>query len=132
MKKLSLVLAAVMLLACIFAACGSKAEDPGILGKWIGEEEGFEVIYVFEKDGKGYSETLGLDMAITYEINGDMIKITADATTTMEEMVGMTVQEMLDAELLDNPSSLISVREYTFELNGDTLLLDEIEYKRAN
>ncbi len=132
MKKLSIVLAVLMLFTCVFAACGSKTENSDILGKWIGEDEGFEVIYVFEEDGKGTSQALGLDLPITYEIDGDTITITADATETMEAMMGMTVQEMLDAEMLDDPSSLVTVQTLKFELNGDVLILDGDEYKRAD
>lgn len=132
MKKLIFVLAAVLLLACVFVSCGSKTEYAGILGKWVGEDEGFEVVYVFEKGGKGSSVALGLNLPITYEIDGDTITITADATETMEDMLGMTVQEMLDADMLDDPSSLITVQVLKFELKDDVLILDGDEYKRAD
>lgn len=130
-KKISVVLVAVMLLTCLFAACAdANSPEAKILGKWVGEESGFEVVYVFEEDGVGSSETLGMAIPITYEIDGDKITIVADGTSVMEDMLGMSIEEIAEAGSLENPDELISTRTYTFEIKDDVLLLDGVEFTK--
>lgn len=131
-KKLAAVLAAVMLITCIFAACGKESNPEGsnsFVGTWKGVDEGFDVVYAFEADGTGYSEALGMTIDLTYEIDGNKITITTDATSVMEDMMGMTVEEMLAEGMLEDTSTLITVQ--TGELNGDVLTIDGTEYTKA-
>ncbi len=126
-KKLAVILAAVMLFTCVFAACGEK--NP-FLGKWTGIDEGLEASYVFEADGKGYSQAIGLSVDFTYEIDGNKVTLTIDSTKLMEDMLGMTVEEMIAEGMLESADELINVQ--TGELNGDVLTIDGTEYTKAD
>ncbi len=135
-KKIISVLFAALILVCVFSACadntgsGNEAnEHSRFLGKWTGVDEGFDVIYVFEADGKGYSEALGLNLPVTYEVDGDNITITTDSTSTMEELMGMSVDELLAQGLLEDVNDLITVQTGT--LDGETLIIDGTEYTKS-
>lgn len=120
-----------MLLTCLFTACAdANSPEAKLIGKWVGEESGFKVIYVFEEDGVGLSEVLGMSVPITYEIDGDKITIVADGTSVMEDMLGMSIEEIDEAGLLENPDDLITTRIYTFEFKDDVLILDGIEFTK--
>lgn len=127
-RKIAVILAAVMLLACVFSACGG--EKSPFLGKWTGVDEGFEASYVFKDDGTGYSAAIGLTVDFTYETDGNKVTLTIDSTELMTEMMGMTVEEMIAEGWYESADELINVQ--TGELNGDVLTIDGTDYTKAD
>ena len=113
MKKKAIILALVLIILVIFlTACASTEKK--IVGTWRSQTTVLGIVtetkYEFKEDGTG-SKTTVLEIPFTYSIEGDIITI----TTTVLELE------------LDE--------EFTFEINGDTLVLDGIlgttEYERV-
>ncbi len=133
-KKISVILAIVMLLTCVFAACGGSSVDPktAIVGSWAGVEDGMDVVYNFNADGTGTGEGSGLVMDLTYTIDGNEITITLDTTGAVEDMLGMTIEELLDAGLVTQADvdGLITTDTCTFSVKGDTLIMGGNTYTR--
>ena len=130
-KKISVVLAIIMLLTCVFAACGSKSTD--ITGTWafVNDES---TIFSFDGNGGGYAETDGIKMDLTYTIKGDEITINLDGTSALEEMTGMTMEEIEALGVLseEDLAELKTTETFPFELKGDTLYLDGDACKKVN
>lgn len=135
-KKISVILAIVMLLTCVFAACGDKADsnNSAIVGTWTGEDEGIEVIYCFNADGTGYSEVWGMKVDLTYEIKGDEIVMVVDGTSMIEDMFGMTIDELLAEDYISESDldGLITTESFSYSLDGDVLTIDGTEYTKAD
>ncbi len=149
MKKISAILAIVMLFTCVFAACGEKKADapaadapavdaaPAYIGTWAITEGGEEyVVYSFNADGTGYCTTAGMTMDITYVDNkDDTLTITIDGTGVLEDMLSMTVEELLDGGLVTQADidACIETVTVSYEAKGDSLFLDGDEFtKKAN
>lgn len=143
MKKISAILAIVMLFTCVFAACGEKKADapaadaaPAYIGTWAITEGGEEYVYSFNADGTGYCTTAGMTMDITYVDNkDDTLTITIDGTGMLEDMLGMTVEELLDGGLVTQADidACIETVTVSYEAKGDSLFLDGDEFtKKAN
>ncbi len=135
-KKISVILAIVMLLTCVFAACGDKADSTTaspIVGTWEGEDEGFEVIYCFNADGTGYSEVFGMKVDLTYEIKDDEIVMVVDGTKMIEDMFGMTIDELLAEGYVSESdlSDLVTTQTFSYSLNGDVLTIDGTDYTKV-
>lgn len=134
-KKIIAVVSAVLLLVCAFAGCAGTAVDlsTAILGTWVGEEEGLEVSYTFNADGTGSSEAMGMEVPITYTLDGESITIVADGTSAIEEMFGMTIEELLAMEALtqEDVDELIVTETTTVEMDGENLVLGGVTLTKA-
>ncbi len=134
-KKISAILAIVMLLVCVFAACSSGVDPKtAIIGSWTGMEDGTECTYIFNGDGTGTAEGMGMEMEMTYSIDGNNITITLDTTGTVEDMLGMSIEELLDAGLVTQADvdELIVTDTATFKIKGDTLTMGGNTYTKNN
>jgi len=98
------------------ANTGSQASDSiysdnekGILGTWETNFNGHTTIFIFETGGNGLSTTdMGNEFNFTYEIlNDHQISLTM-----------VTIEGVEDTSI------------YEFTLNGDSLVLDDMEYVR--
>lgn len=94
--KKGFALALVLAMSLSLVACGAN-----IQGEWVGEEDGIEYSYEFDKDGEGSMSVGGLSVDFEYEVDGDELTITY-------EILGEKTEE-----------------EYTFEISGDTLELTD-------
>ena len=137
-KKISAVLVIIMLFACVFAGCGSKetADAPvnnPIIGKWTGIDEGFEVIYVFNADGTGYSEVFGMKVDITaYSTTDNEITMTTDGTSTIEALFEMSIDEIIASGLAtEEDLELVTTETFSYSLDGDVLTIDGTEYTKV-
>ena len=130
-KKISVVLAIIMLLTCVFAACGSKSTD--ITGTWAFVEDE-SMVFSFDGKGGGYAEVGGMKMDLTYTIKGDEMTFTLDGTSAFEEFAGMTKEEAIASGALTEEyfSELVETATVSFELKGDTLYLDGDALKKVN
>ncbi len=63
MKKIFALALVVFMLSAVLVSCGGKS----IVGKWKVEEDGIEMVYTFEKDGKGSVDMMGISADITWE-----------------------------------------------------------------
>lgn len=102
MKKISLVLALVLMMSFVLCACGASNE---LVGEWKGEEG---EIYTFEDDGTGAVSFFGIEVAFTYEAADGKLTLTLDDETFGTE----------------EPQT----SEYT--IDGDKLTIDGLEYTR--
>lgn len=98
MKKVTSVIAAILMLCCILTACSNESK---LIGKWTISEDDIEMSFIFNEDGTGEVYALEglLVIKYTYEVNENTI-------TFHEES-----QEVLGT----NP--------YTFTIKGDQLSL---------
>ncbi|MDO4748098.1 MAG: DUF5640 domain-containing protein [Eubacteriales bacterium] len=100
MKKISLVLALVLMMSFVLCACGASNE---LVGEWKGEEG---EIVVFEDDGTGNISFFGIEVNFTYEVADGEITMTPE-----DEEIGET-----------------ETSEYS--IDGDKLIIDGSEYTR--
>ena len=98
MKKACGIVAVVLILCCMFSACG-KSE--ALVGTWTVSEDGIEMSFIFNSDGTGKITALGGIMTIEYAYKVDGNKITFQEIN----------QEVLGSE------------PYTYEIKGDKLSL---------
>ncbi len=135
-KKISVVLAIIMLFTCVFAACGKDSANTGkdsvnpVVGKWQGEDEGVEVVYCFEADGTGYSEVMGFTVDITaYEVKDGEIEMTIDGTSMIEDMFGMTIDELVESGYISESDlgELVYTETFEYSIDGDVLTIDGVE-----
>lgn len=138
-KKISVVLAIIMLLTCVFAACGDKdastTSTSPIVGTWECEDDGYEVVYCFKADGTGYAEAMGYKLDIKeYEVKDNEIVMTLDGTSMIEEMFEMTVEELLESGYVSESDleELIYTETFEYSLDGDVLTIDGLEMKKAD
>ena len=78
MKKFT----AIMLLICLslpFVAC--VAENPTVVGTWIGKDGDDELLYVFREDGTGTAKAGNASSDFTYAIEDSRISVTIGDTT---------------------------------------------------
>ncbi len=133
-KKISVILAVVMLIICIFAGCSSVDVKTAIVGTWSGMEDDTAVVYVFNADGTGTAEAQDMVMDMTYSIKGAKITITLDTTGTVEDMLGMSIDELLAGGLVtqEQVDELIITDTVSFKIKGDTLTLGGYTYNKVN
>ena len=102
---------ACVLLAALFltvmVSCGGGADS--IVGKWAAEVEGVEMSFEFKEDGTGTMGTMGVNMDITWEIEG--------TNTLIVEMnfMGMSETTEFEFEVKGNELSLTA--------DGETVVL---------
>ena len=73
-KTKSLIISAmIMVFALAFTACGSKSSS--VEGSWSGNDNGYDVVFNFEADGQGTMQLSGIQLNITYSVDGDKITI---------------------------------------------------------
>lgn len=101
MKKVSILLVAVLLIATMLCACGGKGGND-ITGSWSVTQDGITMTMTFEKNGSGsISAAEGLvSIDFTYEIEGNKIILDAE-------------EDLFDTDTL------------TFERNGNKLTIDD-------
>ncbi len=129
-KKISVVLAIIMLLACVFAACGEKNnEENPLVGIWKNDAE---VVYCFNADGTGYYEVMGFAVDFTYDVKDKEIIMEIDSTSMIEEMFGMTVDELLEGGYVSESDldELKYTETFEYSLDGDVLTIDGVECVR--
>ena len=100
MKKISLVLALVLMMSFVLCACGASNE---IVGEWKGEAG---ETMIFEDDGTGSISMFGVEVTFTYEAADGKLSMTPES------------EEICETETTD----------YTIE--GDKLIIDGSEYTR--
>lgn len=137
-KKISVVLAIIMLLTCVFAACGDKDASTNsaspIVGTWKGDDDGYEVVYCFKADGTGYSEVMGFTVDLTYEVKDTEIVMTIDGTSMIEDMFGMTIDELLESGYMSESDlgELVYTESFEYSFNGDVLTIEGVEYTKVD
>lgn len=102
MKKVSILLVAVLLIATMLCACGGNKGGNDIVGSWSVTQDGITMTMSFEKDGSGsISAADGLvSFDFTYELDGNKIILDAE-------------EDMFDTDTL------------TYERNGNKLTIDD-------
>ena len=69
-KTKSLIISAmIMVFALAFTACGSKSSS--VEGSWSGNDNGYDVVFNFEADGQGTMQLSGIQLNITYSVDGE-------------------------------------------------------------
>lgn len=134
-KKIVAIVSAVLLLVCAFAGCAGTTVDltTAILGTWTGEAEGVEITYSFNEDGTGYTEGMGVTVPITYTLDGNTITVVSDGAAAIEDMFGMTIDELLAAELLTQADvdELNTTETMAIDMDGENLVLDGVVMTKA-
>ena len=109
-KTKSLIISAmIMVFALAFTACGSKSSS--VEGSWSGNDNGYDV--VFEADGQGTMQLSGIQLNITYSVDGDKITIN---------------KSVLGGTQTDEYTFKISNKSKTLTLSNDS---GEIELKKG-
>lgn len=98
MKKVTSVIAVILMLCCVLSACGSGDK---LAGKWTISEDDIEMSFIFNEDGTGQVYALGglLTINYTYEVKDNTIIFHEQS----EEILG--------------------TKPYTFEIKGNQLSL---------
>lgn len=111
MKKIFALALVVFMLTAVLVSCGG---GDSIIGKWKAEEDGVEMVYTFEKDGKATVSMMGIDVEATWEEKDG--KLTMSMT-----MLGETETLFEGAEYKVDGDKL----SITYE--GETLELTKVE-----
>ena len=83
-KTKSLIISAmIMVFALVFTACGSKSSS--VEGSWSGNDNGYDVVFNFEADGQGTMQLSGIQLNITYSVDGCLL-YTSDAA---DDLIGV-------------------------------------------
>ena len=98
LRKRAVVLLLTLVLALSLIGCGKGKS--GLVGTWIGEEEGITVEYTFNSNGTGNVKLMEMSLETSYKTDGDKLLITMSLLGTEQ------------------------TQEYTYEVSGDTLKLD--------
>ena len=107
-KTKSLIISAmIMVFALAFTACGSKSSS--VEGSW----SGYDVVFNFEADGQGTMQLSGIQLNITYSVDGDKITIN---------------KSVLGGTQTDEYTFKISNKSKTLTLSNDS---GEIELKKG-
>ncbi len=135
-KKISAMLAAVLLFVCVFTACGNKNESKSvnITGTWSAEVDGVSVTYEFKANGTGTAKIGATNFDLTYTIEEDVLTIVLDGTALMEEIFGMGINEILGAGLITQGdlNSLYETIEAPVELGGNTLKIGDDVFTKVS
>lgn len=143
-KKISVILAVIMLLTCVFAACGATGSNPAadndavetksVVGTWTAEFQGSEIVYSFNEDGTGYTQASGVTMPLTYTIEGNKLTFTLDGKATYEQAFGMDIEDVIAAGYITQADiDAVSITETAaFSFKGDNLIFDGIEFTAVN
>ena len=111
-KTKSLIISAmIMVFALAFTACGSKSSR--VEGSWSGNDNGYDVVFNFEADGQGTMQLSGIQLNITYSVDGDKITIN---------------KSVLGGTQADEYTFKISNKSKTLTLSNDS---GEIELKKG-
>ena len=111
-KTKSLIISAmIMVFALAFTACGSKSSS--VEGSWSGNDNGYDVVFNFEADGQGTMQLSGIQLNITYSVDGDKITIN---------------KSVLGGTQTDEYTFKISNKSKTLTLSNDS---GEIELKKG-
>lgn len=111
-KTKSLIISAmIMVFALAFTACGSKSSS--VEGSWSGNDNGYDVVFNFESDGQGTMQLSGIQLNITYSVDGDKITIN---------------KSVLGGTQTDEYTFKISNKSKTLTLSNDS---GEIELKKG-
>mgnify|MGYP000013569977 FL=1 len=111
-KTKSLIRSAmIMVFALAFTACGSKSSS--VEGSWSGNDNGYDVVFNFEADGQGTMQLSGIQLNITYSVDGDKITIN---------------KSVLGGTQTDEYTCKISNKSKTLTLSNDS---GEIELKKG-
>lgn len=101
MKKVSVILAIVLVLSMMLCACGGGADK--IVGTWAGEQDGIAITLTFNDDGTGSLTAVIISVPFTY---------------TAEDGVLTLVPDESMAEYAD-------FNETVYKIDGDKLILGE-------
>ena len=105
-KTKSLIISAmIMVFALAFTAC--------VEGSWSGNDNGYDVVFNFEADGQGTMQLSGIQLNITYSVDGDKITIN---------------KSVLGGTQTDEYTFKISNKSKTLTLSNDS---GEIELKKG-
>lgn len=135
MAKKSITIFTVIIMFLTLCACtDSKTENSesgtvresvvtDISGTWCKtDDSGNEYIYVLKPNGSGYIDAYNMRFDLKWETdNGDYV-FNIDATAAYENMLGMTIDEIVEAKLVDE-SSLHTTKSGKFTISGGYLIL---------
>lgn len=78
MKKISLLLAAVLMIAVMLCGCGKNSEPVDVTGKWEFSHEGVGYTVTFSDNGFGLAESMGgfFNAEFTYTVEDNELTIT--------------------------------------------------------
>ncbi len=98
MKRIISVIAVILMLSCMLAAC---SKSNGLVGKWTLNEDDIEISFIFNEDNTGEIYALEglLNIKYTYEIKDNII---------------IFHEEEMQA---------LGTKPYTFSINGNELSL---------
>lgn len=99
MKKVSVLVAVVLVLSILLCACGGGGNK--LAGTWMGSKDGVAVTFTFNDDGTGVMTAMIISVPFTYTAENGVLKITAD----------------------DSMSDLADFNDTPYKVDGDTLIL---------
>ncbi len=100
MKKVSIIVAVVLVLSILLCACGGANK---LVGTWNGQQDGVSMTISFNGDGTGTLTAMIISVPFTYTTEDGILKLVPDED--MEDIVDFT--------------------ELPYEINGDILILGE-------
>ncbi len=134
-KKLTAIITVILIMILTLSACsGGKSDSPeadtgkaevrtDISGTWYKtDESGVEYTYVLKPSGDGYIEVYNLKFELKWETSDGNYVFNIDATTAYENMLGMNIDEIVAANLVDE-STLHATKSGKFALSGGYLIL---------
>lgn len=101
MKKVSILIAIVLICSVLLCACG----DNSIVGTWVGEDSGVTVSFSFNDDGTGNLSIAGglITAGFTYADEGGNLVLTPD----------------------ENMEEYLSFHDLSYTIDGDTMTLTD-------
>ena len=86
MKRIKRLIICVTAFVCVLslAACGERKKSD-LAGSWSGSNGGYDVTFTFNEDGTGEMSISGIQLNITYTVDGDTLtvnKTVLDGTQT--------------------------------------------------
>lgn len=110
MKKTTALIAAILIICSLFAAC-SSSENTSIIGTWTLTEDGATIEYTFNEDGTGNISAMAGMFKIDFAY-----KITDG---------NLTFQELGDEVMGSEPyGCTVSSDKLTLTLKGETIVLE--------
>ncbi len=134
MTKKILAVALIVVLMLGVCSCGGKGEKAeedvktetkvlDITGVWSrNAEDGTELVYVIKPLGEGYIEAYNLTFDLKWEVDNGNYSFNIDATPAYEKMFGMTIDEIIAANLIDE-ASLHTTESGKCAISGGYLML---------
>ncbi|MBQ2971368.1 MAG: hypothetical protein IJE16_02330 [Ruminococcus sp.] len=101
MKKVSALVAVVLVLSIMLCACGGGANK--LVGTWTGQQDGIAITMSFNEDGTGVLSAVIISVPFTYTAEDGVLKLVPNEG--MEDLVDFT--------------------ETKYQVDGDTLILGE-------